>query len=243
MNSTLLIRVTLSVLFMSTLIFHNGLAGSIPTTGISKASHEPLAPVGPSSNLCRPDNGMLQLVLHDLTERMIWNMQKSESTELSELQIHVIRSSVNGFYKDIKDHPAINSDRVMFAPQKPDLLPDINSPILTGGGSPNDDDSSGIEKRNRPFQEVCRSSNEWIQLTHGSNEESDLVEVYQNQWFHVTRCRNQSSPCTGIAEMYTSRCKEKQSWTNAYVKTLDSDAYSWQWISITTCCTCVISEN
>ncbi|XP_078000040.1 venom nerve growth factor-like [Glandiceps talaboti] len=200
-------------------------------------------------NPLRTDNGMLQLILQDLADRLISDMGKDEETSLTQRQAKQIRNRIKGFYSHMKDHPALNADRVMFASQKPNFLPSLEPSIDTSVIDTADRDTieeNGLvrkKKQGAPFQEVCRSASEWVGLENGITREGIRVNLYEQQYFHVTRCRNAGQACTGIAEMFASKCLEKPSWNIAYTWSEEENQYKWDWISINTCCSCAISES
>ncbi|XP_070580977.1 uncharacterized protein [Ptychodera flava] len=214
------------------------------------------------------DNGMLKLVLHDLTERMIKDMAADEDTKLTESQMAALRDKIIGFYKKILNHPAINSDRVMFSTKKPDFNPNVLPampvqpmdsevfPAKTSDVQPavqssilEDENELMVnesvlrkKKREQPFQEVCRSRSEFKKLFRGRTRTNTLVNLQEGQYFHVTTCFPEGQSCTGIADTYASACLTKQSWTIAYVQPVSEPNvdYDWDWISISTCCSCRI---
>ncbi|PIK46924.1 nerve growth factor-like protein [Apostichopus japonicus] len=73
------------------------------------------------------DNGMLYLILHDLSREFIRDLLEVEQIPLNEHQQKLIEDKIKGFYRRIIDHPALTNDRVIFAPKHPDfqhLIPD-----------------------------------------------------------------------------------------------------------------------
>ncbi|XP_071833371.1 uncharacterized protein [Apostichopus japonicus] len=185
------------------------------------------------------DNGMLYLILHDLSREFIRDLLEVEQIPLNEHQQKLIEDKIKGFYRRIIDHPALTNDRVIFAPKHPDfqhLIPDDSRELSYP--------SDRLGKRSGPMQkETCSSTSSWVHLNRGETIDYKTLQLYGNQHFRVTECTDHRSPCKHISSGYHSLCVQKTTWVMAYL--VDSDVPSglrWDWISVPSCCACAVSE-
>ncbi|XP_070556899.1 neurotrophin-3-like [Ptychodera flava] len=197
------------------------------------------------------DNGMLKLVLHDLTERVIKDMTSSRNTKSTDMQTEDMRRSINGFYDTLEEHPAILSDRVVFSSKKSDFEPEnLKSGVFDEDQSDVIDSSEefNMNKRDPPFHTVCRSKvPEVREIASGINMRGEEVKLKQpGQKFYITECERgglRSVSCSGIDSTFSSRCMEKKSWTKALVWSKTKQKYVWDAIKISTCCVCGIDTR
>ncbi|XP_070536291.1 uncharacterized protein [Ptychodera flava] len=244
MNCNTLRRMILFAFCSFLVLVHIGFVDSSPVE-IESNSGEEMTPSTTTASPLLHENGMLKLVLHDLSERLIKEMAKRKETMLTDEQMSIARYEIIGFYDEIKDHPALNTDRVMFSIRKPDFLPSMEPETDSSWYESGNEVTKAVNqlqkrKKDQPFQEVCRSTSEWRPLSQGINRSGERVRLYEKQYFHVTTCIDGQQPCRGVIDAYPSTCMAKPSWNIAYVWSEEDIQYKWDWISIDTCCTCRI---
>ncbi|KAJ8032530.1 hypothetical protein HOLleu_26081 [Holothuria leucospilota] len=183
------------------------------------------------------DNGMLYLILHELALEFIRELQEIEQIPLSEHQQKIIEERIKGFYRRIVDHPALGNENVIYAPKHPDfehLIP-ANTMELSHP-------SDRIGKRNGPFEvEACPSTSQWKQYTTGETQNFQVLELYGDQYFWITTCEQRRSRCRHISSGHRSHCMQKTAWVLAYLINSSDRSHKWDWISVPSCCSCVIS--
>ncbi|XP_022111902.1 uncharacterized protein LOC110991075 [Acanthaster planci] len=187
------------------------------------------------------DNGMLHLVLHYLSLKLIREMGAEEETRLTKRQSKMVHDKVTAFYDEILKHPALNSNRIAFSQKKPDFAtfrPD--HPEGTSLPHRRGKRAAGI------LTEICTSVRGWEQENRGVTRNHDVVNLYPDQHFYTTRCLSNGQSCNYINDWrVTSECTTRSSWTIAYVEVNDGETvrYDWEWIAIDTCCSCAASSK
>ncbi|XP_038071891.1 neurotrophin-3-like, partial [Patiria miniata] len=185
------------------------------------------------------DNGMLHLVLHYLSQKLIREMEGEEETMLNQRQGQVLHDKITGFYDEILKHPALNSNRIAFSQKKPDFAE--YRPDHPGEASPS---HRRGKRATGLLTEICQSVRGWEQETIGVTRNHEVVNLYPDQHFFTTRCLSNGQSCNYINDWtVTSECTSRSSWTIAYVEVLDGSSigYDWEWIAIDTCCSCAAS--
>ncbi|XP_072045573.1 uncharacterized protein [Amphiura filiformis] len=182
------------------------------------------------------DNGMLHLVLHDLAKQLLRELDKQEhemDVKLSQRQRDVVMDNVNQFYGKILKHPALSNDRIAFAHRKPDFHKYVPSSQLELESR-----NHKLSKRSGLMDEVCRSHANWETRTEGETRERRVVRLFEGQFFYVTTCVQSNESCDHISSRYSSQCRERSSWTIAFIWDETAEEYTWDWISVNTCCSC-----
>ncbi|XP_071828720.1 uncharacterized protein [Apostichopus japonicus] len=92
--------------------------------------------------------------------------------------------------------------------------------------------------------DVCSSNHGWLgPLETAQNEKSQLVHLYQNQWFWVTLCNEAGADCMGVSTFFASRCIQRHGWAMAWGRRYPYETWGWHRISIPSCCSCGIKEK
>ncbi|XP_041452513.1 uncharacterized protein LOC121405680 [Lytechinus variegatus] len=142
------------------------------------------------------------------------------------------------------------NERVAFSPYPTNFKPKV--PLLP----PPKRSPADYLKENRAqsifTKRSCEEISRWEKLSQGMNFHSEEVDVYEGQWFWVTRCVRQVDPapdgyteCFGVArsnEIADGSCVETMAWVLAYSR-LKSDPfgeYEWDYIAVPNCCSCKI---
>ncbi|XP_033097392.1 uncharacterized protein LOC117101526 isoform X2 [Anneissia japonica] len=184
------------------------------------------------------DNGMLQLVLHELAVNLIEKLQSEESTQLHERQVQIIQDDILDFYNKILDHPALNNDRIVFAQRKPNFRRILPPSVIKA-----EEEKSKRSKRSAHLKEICSSVSNWKELDSGMTRTQNEVRLLEDQFFYVTECTNPSAKCENISPLFSSKCWEKSSWNIAYVWSTSTKRYIWDWIAVSTCCSCAAAKE
>lgn len=178
------------------------------------------------------DNGMLHLVLKDLAKGLLSELADHTTVDLTPEIEETVRSTVSGFYNKIKEHPALKTRNIAFT----------NDPSVRLSPDQGENESASqplLSKRKRSVMlEICSSYEEWISPAIAHSMEHITVRLLENQQFHVVKCENPLSSCSAVAARFRSECREKNTWTPAYVWSDASQQYAFSFVKMTTSCTC-----
>ncbi|XP_021362776.1 uncharacterized protein LOC110456391 [Mizuhopecten yessoensis] len=152
---------------------------------------------------------------------------------------------LRGIYSYLKHHPVLMERRLHVGSHPPQMYPNT-------------------QKRDGSFvpgmaQPACPYTTDWRLIYEAKDINDSDVEVFQptgvdisgRQWFYTVTCDTEilklenpscNNCCRGVNNRrYASQCLPKKSFVMALVRLSPSATFDWNWIQLTTSCSCAVS--
>ncbi|XP_033740758.1 uncharacterized protein LOC117327740 isoform X2 [Pecten maximus] len=179
-------------------------------------------------------NRLIMNALVDLIRNPVYSIERESRSEI-----------LRGIYTHLKYHPVLMERRLHVGSHPPQS-------------------NSHTQKRDGSFvpgmaQPACPYNTDWRLIYQAKDINDSDVEVFQptgsdisgRQWFYTVTCDTDllklenpgcNNCCRGVNNRrYASRCLPKKSFVMALVRLSPDATFDWNWIQLTTSCSCAVS--